>query len=106
MAKTNLERLKRIALLGFVAVSIGLIILIWADGLTPDAPSTPSYYRDTFQIDEDVYLTVTAEFIEYQENLSNGTPAPTHAPDEHDGAGGGQGRGQGQDRLTTPQPGE
>ncbi len=108
MAEKNRERLKRFGLLGFVAVCVGLIGLIWADGLTTDEPATPSYYRDSFQMDPDVYLTVTAEAIEFQKNLENGTPAATHDPDEHNGAGNGQGSGQGNehnDPLETPEPG-
>jgi len=96
MAQEIRDRLKRTALLGFVAVCIGLIGLIWADGLTADAPATPSYYRDTFRMDESVYLTVTAEAIEYQRNLENGTPPATPNPDEHDGHGSGQGQGHNQ----------
>jgi hypothetical protein len=94
MAQKTSERLKRTALLGFVAVCIGLIGLIWADGLTADAPATPSYNRDTFRMDDSVYLTVTAEAIEYQRSLESGTPAATPDPDEHNGSGQGQGRGQ------------
>lgn len=105
MAETTRERLKRVALIGFVAVCVGLIGLIWADGLTADEPATPSYYRDTFRMDEDVYLTVTAQAIEFQRNLENGTPAPTAAPDEHDGHGGGQGAGRGAEHTATPEPG-
>lgn len=110
MAQKTSERLKRTALLGFVALSIGLIGLIWADGLTANEPATPSYYRDSFQMDPSVYLTVTAEAIEFQRSLELGTPPPTSDPAEHNGAGGGQGRGEGDEHDTitateTPQPG-
>lgn len=96
MAQTNRERLKRTALLGFVAVCIGLIGFIWVDGIVGDEPATPSYYRDTFEVDESVYLTVTAEYIEYQEQLQ-GTPAPErdNNGDGHHGPGQGQGNGGG-----------
>ena len=97
MAQKTIERLKRTALLGFVAVCIGLIGLIWADGLTADQPATPSYYRDTFRMDDSVYLTITAEAVEYQRNLENGTPPATSNPSEHEGQGSGQGQGRGQD---------
>lgn len=107
MAEATRERLKRITLIGFVAVCVGLIGLIWADGLTADEPATPSYYRDSFRMDESVYLTVTAEAIEFQRNLENGTPPPTSAPDEHDGHGGGQGQGSGHgtEQTATPESG-
>lgn len=107
MAEASRERLKRLALIGFVAVCVGLIGLIWADGLTADVPATPSYYRDTFRMDEDVYLTVTAEAIEYQRNLEDGPPPATPAPDEHNGPGGGQGQGAGRgaEHTATPEPG-
>ena len=112
MAQKNSERLKRTALLGFVAVCIGLIGLIWADGLTADAPATPSYYRDTFRMDDSVYLTVTAEAIEYQRSLQSSTPSPTHQSDEQGehGSGQGQGHGQGDEHnapaaTETPTPG-
>lgn len=103
MAETSRERLKRMALLGFVAVCVGLIGLIWADGLTADEPATPSYYRDTFRMDESIYLTVTAEAIEFERSLEQGTPPPTEAPSEHNGSGGGQGQGQNEnDAHDTP----
>lgn len=96
MAQETRERLKRTALLGFVAVCIGLIGLIWADGLTANSPATPSYYRDTFRMDDSVYLTVTAEAIEFQRSLESGTPPATPDRNEHDGHGSGQGQGRGQ----------
>lgn len=96
MAQTNRERLKRFALLGFIALSVGFIALIWVDGLTGDEPATPSYYRDSFQMDPSVYLTVTAEAIEFQQNLADGTPPPTTDPEVHNGPGNGQGQGHGQ----------
>ena len=104
MAEKTRERLKRTALLGFVTVSILLVALTWMDGLNGDAPPTPSYYRDTFQIDENIYLTVTAEFLQFQEDLAAGTPA---APEAHDGSGGGRGQGGGQEHEAdaTPTPG-
>ncbi len=97
MAQENRERLKRTALLGFVAVCIGLIGLIWADGLTADEPATPSYYRDTFRMDDSVYLTVTAEAIEYQRSLESGTPPATPDPPQHHDSSTGQGHGHNQD---------
>lgn len=102
MAQKNSERLKRFALLGFVALCVGLIGLIWAEGLANDVPATPSYYRDTFRIDENVYLTVTAEAIEQQRRLENGTPLP----ENHNSSGGGQGQGRDQDggHTATPDP--
>lgn len=93
MAETTRERLKRLALIGFVAVCVGLIGLIWADGLTGDEPATPSYYRDTFRMDENIYLTVTAQAIEFQNSLEQGTPPPSEVPGEHNGPGSGQGQG-------------
>ena len=112
MAQTTRERLKRTALLGFVAVCVGLIGLIWADGLTGNQPATPSYYRDTFHMDESVYLTVTAQAIEYQRSLELGTPVATTAPGAHNGSGGGQGQGRDEHdehdtvtATTTPRPG-
>ena len=108
MAETTRERLKRLALIGFVAVCVGLIGLTWAEGLTADTPATPSYYRDTsFRLDENFHLTVTAEAIEFQQNMDNGTPQATLAPDEHSGPGSGQGQGAGHggSRTATPTPG-
>lgn len=109
MAKTDRERLKRTALLAFLAVSIGLIGLIWADGLTPDEPAAPAYYRDTFEMDEDVYLTITAEAVQFRQTVESGTPEAPHEPPENGAAtGGGHGQGRGHNRgaAGTPQPGE
>jgi hypothetical protein len=94
------ERWKQMALLGFVAVCVGLIGVIWAEGLVADQPATPSYYRESFDVDEGVYLTITARAAEYQQELEgtpSGTPIPeTHQDGEHHGPGQGQGAGQGQ----------
>ena len=60
-------------MVGFIAVCVVLIVMIWVDNLTPDGEeATPGYYRDTFQVDESVYATVTAEAAE-----AAATPQPT-----------------------------
>lgn len=46
---------------GFILVTVLLIGLIWQENLAGEDHSTPSYYRDTFVVDESVYATVTAE---------------------------------------------
>lgn len=89
MAQKNHDRLKQLLLLGFVGISILLIGMTWADGLIADQPATPSYYRGSFQMDENIYLTVTAEAQQYE---LTGTPS---APDHDAGHGAGQGHGQG-----------
>lgn len=94
MAPTNREGVKRALLLGFVALSVVLVGIIWADGLIADQPATPSYYRDSFQMDPNVYLTVTAQAVEFERQLM-GTPAADDDMEEH-GSSSGQGRGQGQ----------
>ena len=49
--------------------------MIWVDNLTPDGEeATPGYYRDTFQVDESVYATVTAEAAASE---APATPQPT-----------------------------
>ena len=63
------------ALVGFLAVCVVLIVMIWVDNLTPDGEeATPGYYRDTFQVDESVYATVTAEAAAAE---APATPQPT-----------------------------
>ena len=47
-------------LVGFIAASVIMIVMIWGDNLAGEENSTPSYYRDTFVVDENVYATVTA----------------------------------------------
>ena len=47
-------------LVGFIAASVIMIVMIWGDNLAGEDNSTPSYYRDTFVVDENVYATVTA----------------------------------------------
>lgn len=94
MDKKNRERLKRQALLAFLIVSVALIGLVWADGLIEDTPATPSYYRDTFQPDENLYVTITAEAYEYQLRLTQ-TPEALREEEHGSGQGAGQGAGQG-----------
>lgn len=44
-------------LVGFIAASVIMIVMIWGDNLAGEENSTPSYYRDTFVVDENVYAT-------------------------------------------------
>lgn len=88
------DRLKRTLLLGFVFVSVLMIGAIWVDGIVVHEPKTPSYYRDTFQVDENLYLTVTADALQYNPEPA-GTPDPNGAGEHHQGSGQGQGAGQG-----------
>ncbi|MBK8986564.1 MAG: hypothetical protein IPM39_10860 [Chloroflexi bacterium] len=108
-ARAKHEKGKRFLLLGFVGLSVILIGLIWAEGLTTDQPATPSYYRERYEMDPNVYLTITAEAVEFRQQL-NGTPAPDADEGSH-GSGSGQGRGQGEatavptpTREATPKP--
>lgn len=94
MASADRERVKQTLLLGFVIVSIILIGLIWIEGLQGNHQATPSYYRDTYKVDENIYLTVTAEAVEFQQQLSR-TPVPVEGTPEHHGSGQGSGQGHG-----------
>ena len=94
MDKKNSERLKRMGLLAFLVVSVVLVGVVWADGLIEDAPATPSYYRDTFKPDENIYVTITAEAYEYQLRLTQ-TPEALRQ-EEHGEGGHGSGQGAGQ----------
>ncbi|MCA9922307.1 MAG: hypothetical protein KC419_19110 [Anaerolineales bacterium] len=97
MAKANRERLKRTLLVGFVVINVALIGMIWVDGMVGEVESTPSYYRDTqFEFNENIYLTATAEMIEYRLQLTGTPEADAHNDHEGNGAGHGQGQGQGQ----------
>lgn len=69
MASSTSKNIKEKLLLLFLLVSILLIGIIWAEGLTDSPPPTPSYYRDTFQVDENFYLTVTAQIEEYEAEI-------------------------------------
>ena len=88
------EGLKRKLLLGFVFVSVLMIGTIWIQGIVVREPETPSYYRDTFKVDENLYLTVTADALQYNPEPA-GTPDPDEDGEYHQGSGQGQGAGQG-----------
>jgi hypothetical protein len=75
MASTKREGVKSAVLLLFVAAGVALIGLIWVDGLVGDQPATPAYYRDTFQMDPNVYGTLTAEAEAFRTHAP-GTAAP------------------------------
>jgi len=87
MARPTLKSVKEKLLLGFVLVALIMVGLIWADGLSDRPDPTPAYYRGHFQVDEDAALTLTAEMIEYQLNLTT-TPlaAPSQRPTPTPGA--------------------
>jgi len=73
MANSPRKGMKRSLLLGFVAICIILIAVIWVEGLTVSEPTTPSYYRDSYQVDEPVDLIITAEARGSERHL-DGTP--------------------------------
>jgi hypothetical protein len=85
------EDLKARLLTAFVIICIALIGLIWADGLLfqQDAAAAPGYYRQAPEVDGSVYLTLTAEAVEFRQRITG-----TSTPQEH-GAGQGQGSGVG-----------
>lgn len=101
MASNDREKLRRVLLLAFVTVSVILICLIWIEGLQGPAEATPSYSRGTYKVDESIYLTVTAEAVEFEQQLTR-TPGPGDGTPEHheNGLGQGSGRGQGQGQGT------
>ena len=56
-------------------------------------------------MDQDIYLTVTAEAVEAQRGLEQGTPPAPSTTDEHNGSGRGQGgHGQGSQQIVTRTP--
>lgn len=59
----------------FITVSVLCIIMIWGDNLSGEENDMPSYYRDTFVIDDSVYATVTAEAAAAEQAMT-----PTSAP--------------------------
>lgn len=59
----------------FITVSVLCIFVIWGDNLSGEKNETPSYYRDTFIIDDSVYATVTAEAAAAEQAMTS-TPAP------------------------------
>ncbi len=72
-------RLGRSLLALYLAVALILIVLIWADNLADDKTATPGYVRDTYIVDESVYLTVTAEAAAVELSLATpplATPTP------------------------------
>jgi hypothetical protein len=76
--------LKRNFLLIFVLIGLILVFMTWAEGLIGEETSTPGYYRDTFVVDESVYVTLTAEAEIFATQYA-GTPRPTHFPN-HQGS--------------------
>ncbi len=48
-------------LVGFVLVCLLLIGGIWTENLSDQDAGTPSFYRDTFIVDESMHATATAE---------------------------------------------
>ena len=76
MATKKFEGIKKFFLMGFMIASVGLILLMWADGLIDQEPEKPSYYRETMEIDASVYATMTAVAKNYE--LGTGTPVREH----------------------------
>lgn len=48
-------------LVAFAAVCVVLIVLIWGENISGGEPGQPSFYRDTFVIDDSYRATATAE---------------------------------------------
>jgi len=94
MAATSGKGLKQNLLIIFLVVSILLIGLIWAGNLAGPAPETPGYYRDTYRVDQSIYVTATAEAIENELRQKSGTPVPEQGEGHGQGRGGGQNEGK------------
>ena len=62
----------------YLGASLLFIGLIWIDNLTEKESDTPGYIRDSFVVDESVYLTVTAEAAEFAKDAA--TPVPDSTP--------------------------
>lgn len=77
MARREENRLKQALLLGFVAVCLVLVLLIWVGGLQGDGSALPGYYRNGAP---GATLAITIE--------------PASGTTVHRGPGGGQGGGQ------------
>ncbi len=70
---TNRRGVSWFLFVGFIVITLSLILLTWRENLTDEAASIPGYYRDTFVIDESVYATVTAEAAAAEQAV---TPVP------------------------------
>jgi hypothetical protein len=101
--KKSTDRLKRALLLGFVLLGVFLIGAIWVEGVMEPESATPDYYRDTFKIDESVYLTATADALKYNP-VEVGTPSPDDTHEHGTGVGQGQGRDSGHDSQGGQEP--
>lgn len=89
MAVSTGKTLKRNLVLAFVIAGVILIGLIWVEGLTQSEPAAPSFYRNSYQVDESIYPTLTAEARDRQPQAENGTPAPVHRKNSQSGHGDG-----------------
>jgi len=78
MARPTIKSVKEKLLLGYVLLAVILVGLIWADGFSDRPPPTPAYYRNSYQIDESIYLTLTAEAYDLRLTaVPAATPTPT-----------------------------
>ncbi|MFO7540062.1 MAG: hypothetical protein R6X32_18640 [Chloroflexota bacterium] len=70
MASSTGKNVKEKLLLLFLLASILLIGIVWVEGLTDSPPPTPAYARGVFEVEQDIYLTVTAEMQQYEQQLT------------------------------------
>ncbi len=81
MAQEQHDRIKEILFFAFVAMSLVLVVLVWADGLQADADPVPGYYRSSAPVDGDMVPTGPATTPAVP-----GTGATEEAPGEHSGS--------------------
>lgn len=91
MANSTRPGVKRTLLLSFVAVGIILIGMIWVDGLTGSEPTTPAYYRDSYQVAEPI-PTVTTAAVEPEGNPDGSPEDHRHGQGQREGQGWGRSR--------------
>lgn len=81
MARNTDKRIKRTLLLFFVAISVALIIGIYATDLAGDNDPAPAFYRGAPTMDPSIELTIT---VPAREHRSPSEATPTVPGDEFD----------------------
>lgn len=81
MAQEQRDRVKEILFFTFLAISLVLVILVWTDGLRPDADTIPGYYRSSTPLEEGAVPAIPSTAP-----AAPGADATEGAPGEHPGS--------------------
>ena len=81
MAQKQRNRVKDVLFFAFLAISLLLVMLVWAEGLRADTGGAPGYYRSSTPLEDDAPSSLPGEIP-----ATSGASASEEAPGRQPGS--------------------